>query len=79
MQGTHIHAALATCRLLFAQAFACNLNNAIRVPMCCPCRVIQGVQMQDPRSLTAGAQAAGTGPAQQHIKLWCHEVRGCMG
>jgi dynein heavy chain len=37
-------------------------------------RVVQGVQMQDVRSLASGAAASGAAPTAQHTKLWCHEV-----
>ena len=43
-------------------------------------RVIQGLQMQSPKALAANMQAAAgsggmpVGAAQQHVKLWVHEV-----
>ncbi|KAJ9530912.1 hypothetical protein QJQ45_028794, partial [Haematococcus lacustris] len=37
-------------------------------------RVMQGLQMQDPKALAACASAAGVDQVSQHIKLWCHEV-----
>ncbi len=38
------------------------------------CRVIQGVQMQCARTLIAAAAASHVSAAEQHVKLWCHEV-----
>ena len=38
-------------------------------------RVVQGVQMQDMRAMQDSMGGGGGGnPAQQHIKLWAHEV-----
>lgn len=47
--------------------------------VCCASRMVislQGVQMQLPQSLSADvAAASGSSAAQQHVKLWVHEVR----